>query len=925
MNAPGREARPQRRSAVRFVWRVASASLSWSLVLAAESPLQLRSPAWNPEDILLAEEASDFQFAPDATRVVWVQSRMSEESGERIAHLYLAALAGQPSPVQLTRGEHRNEGPRWSPDGRRIVFRSTRPLPKQEEATAEGQGAKSQLWVLDTAGGEPWPLTRLEREVVGYGWQDATRVVFAAAEDPSLYERMRKERKDDSIVVEDEAHAPPVRLFRVEVTKGDIERLTHNDDWIDRLWVSPDGRWAVTRHQRSLRYEFDQAVPPRTFLTDLRAGTTRELFAGMDLLPEEIVWEPDAAGFYIAAPHTRHPRYKVATISLLYHYALATEALQPVPLGWERGLAMHSALQALEDGVAALLADGVRVRPAVVRRTRSGWRREWIEGRDTAHIFDWAVYRDGRLAVLERSSANRLPEWSLARLAGGALVEERAFFALNAPLAQKPMPRTEVVRFRGARDEEVEGILSYPLGYEEGRRYPLILAIHGGPAAADLDAWSQRWAYPKMLLNQRGAFVLEVNYHGSAHYGLDWVESIGEGRYYELEIPDLLAGVAYTIERGLVDPERLATLGWSNGAILSIELTARDPRFRAASAGAGDVEWISDWGNVDFGAAFDNYYFGASPLEDPQRYLEKSPFFRLDRVVTPTLIFFGTEDRNVPPSQGWSHFRALQQLGKTEVRFVLFPGEPHGLQRLAHQRRKVEEDLAWFERHLFREATPANEALRPGSPLALLLSKRDYPRLGEALGVVHEGIPVPETVRFEGIEVGRFEVTRAQFAAFDPSYAVPPGTGNYPANAIAFEQARAYCRWLSERTGRRFRLPTAAEAAILFKPDSTARENTLDRWAGYPVNPEDFARLRGELARLEAGALLEEVASHPGRGDPPVFDLGGNVAEWIVAADGSPQLAGGSADRPADPKGMPGEAAPAYRGFRVVVEAAVSR
>ena len=108
------------------------------------------------------------------------------------------------------------------------------------------------------------------------------------------------------------------------------------------------------------------------------------------------------------------------------------------------------------------------------------------------------------------------------------------------------------------------------------------------------------------------------------------------------------------------------------------------------------MEWISDWANVDFGASFDNYYFGASPLEDPELYIRKSPFFRLGEVTTPTIIYTGTEDRNVPPHQSWSLFRALQQLEKAPARLVLFPGEPHGLRKIAHQRRKVEEDMAWF-------------------------------------------------------------------------------------------------------------------------------------------------------------------------------------------------------------------------------------
>jgi dienelactone hydrolase len=393
------------------------------------------------------------------------------------------------------------------------------------------------------------------------------------------------------------------------------------------------------------------------------------------------------------------------------------------------------------------------------------------------------------------------------------------------------------------------------------------------------------------------------------------VESIGGGKYYSLEVPDLEAGAQYLIDRGLVHPDSIATAGWSNGAILSTALTVQNPqRYRAAIIGAGDVEWISDWGNVDFGAAFDNYYFGASPLEDPQRYIELSPYFKLDRVRTPTLLFTGTEDRNVPPSQSWSHFRALQQLGNTDTRLVLFPGEPHGLRKLAHQRRKVTEEMRWLERHLWGAEDTLSLALRSGSPLAGLLKRTQAARTPQGLlGVVVNDLLVPETATRDSLDIGRFEVTRAQWAAFDASYRFDPGTGNLPVSDVSFERAREYAAWLATHTGQAFRLPTTAEREGL----GGSGGNTLDWWAGYAPNPEDAARLGALLDDVASGALLKEAGtSDDGAGDPPVWDLGGNVAEWTVAADGEGALIGGSADRPKDAKDRP--ASPGYRGLRIV-------
>ncbi|HZY83952.1 MAG TPA: prolyl oligopeptidase family serine peptidase, partial [Gemmataceae bacterium] len=308
------------------------------------------------------------------------------------------------------------------------------------------------------------------------------------------------------------------------------------------------------------------------------------------------------------------------------------------------------------------------------------------------------------------------------------------------------------------------------------------------------------------------------------------------------------------------------------------------------------------------------------PLDDPRLYVRKSPFYRLDRVRTPTLIFFGAEDRVVATEQGWVQYRGLQQLGKAPVRFVLFPGEKHLLTKLAHQRRKVEEELAWFDRHLFKPGPAAkNEALKEGSPLAWALKRKQARRDGRRYGTLEKGVLAPETVKHGALHVGRFEVTRAQFAEFDKQYEVGPGRENYPASGVTFEQARAYCAWLSKATGRRYRLPTAAEADDLYDKAEDG-DNTLDAWAGYAVNPDDAVRLRPKLAELGPGALLREVGAGRAAGDAAVFDLGGNVAEWVTAKDGKGELRGGSADRPADARRRRADAALEYRGFRVVRE-----
>jgi dipeptidyl aminopeptidase/acylaminoacyl peptidase len=863
----------------------------------------LAQQKWTVDDILMAERGDQFRLSRDGRLAVWVKSQMDRDKGESVSHLFLRNLADN-FEVQLTRGTDSHSSPRFSPDGRRIAFLTSR----KASGAPGGAGGDSagetgpQVWLIDSRGGEPWQLTRFEKGVRQFDWLDDNTLLLAAPEDPSLHAQKIKERKDTSEVVDDEKHAPPVRLFRFDLKTKTATRLTENTDRIQSLVVSADGAWAVTVHERSLHYIYDQEIEPVTFLHDLKKGTAKQLFAGGKLLPGRFSWSPDNGGFYFSAPFTTHPKYHNAAIQLLYYFDLAAGRETQVNLDWENGLAMG--FGAVPGGVLALVANGVRPRAALYMRDGSAWKRSWVESEHAGNIFGLETGGDGKTVLYDHSTASVPEQWYAAQLEGSALKNAKPITDLNPGLKKKTIAKTEPMRWKGARGEEVEGMLYYPHNYEAGKKYPLVVMIHGGPAGADMDNFSERMSYPHNLMAQRGAFVFKPNYHGSSEYGLKWLESIGGGNYNELEWIDVETGVDSLIARGLVDPERLGVMGWSNGSIITIELTTRTTRYKAASAGAGDVNWISDWGNAVFGRAFDDYYLGKSPLEDPQFYVKKSPLFRMDKVRTPTIIFFGTEDKQVPTEQGWQHYRALQQLGKTDVKFILFPGEAHGPRKLVHQRRKLEEEMAWFDKYLFKTTADSNEALKPESPLAAALKKK-------AAG------NVPETVPRGEIEIGRFEVTRAQYAAFDPKYRVEPGTADYPATGVSFDDARRYCEWLSAATGRKYRLGTEAEMEPFLKAGKG--ENTLDYWAGYPVNADDAKLLTPSVEGLGPGALLRPVGSFHGNGDDPIFDLGGNAAEWVVTQNGAGKASGGSADRPLDPKSTARPRAD-YIGFRVVKE-----
>ena len=417
-----------------------------------------------------------------------------------------------------------------------------------------------------------------------------------------------------------------------------------------------------------------------------------------------------------------------------------------------------------------------------------------------------------------------------------------------------------------------------------------MLSIHGGPAGVTRDLWRERWSTYPQIIAQRGAFVLKPNYHGSSNHGQKFVESI-KHNYYTPELEDITKGIAELNRRGLIDMDQLGTMGWSNGAILTTMLTVRYPdMFKVACPGAGDVNWTSDYGTCAFGVSFDQSYFGGAPWDDVdgktynEAYIKYSPLFEMEKVKTPTIIFHGSNDRSVPRDQGWEYYRALQQAGNVPVRFLWFPGQPHGLKKITHQKRKMEEELKWIDTYLFKTHQPKNEAFKKDSPLAKLIERDTFANVNGLVGTTfnHRIIPEVVAIKKDSLFLGRFEVTNGQFKQFMKKFSYPSGQDNYPA-IVTPQQANNYIKWLNKLTKKHYRLPNRKEARDWHKKalSVAAKENTLRYWAGYDLTINDVPAFKEKLNGLKASLYLSAGQFAPVKiGSASIFDLGGNAAEF---------------------------------------------
>jgi dipeptidyl aminopeptidase/acylaminoacyl peptidase len=270
----------------------------------------------------------------------------------------------------------------------------------------------------------------------------------------------------------------------------------------------------------------------------------------------------------------------------------------------------------------------------------------------------------------------------------------------NRELAAVPAPRTEVIRWTGAKGQEIEGLLTYPTGYAAGTKVPLVLNIHGGPAGVFVQNFTGTpGAYPIAAFAAKGIAVLRPNPRGSSGYGwafryanhADW----GGGDYV-----DLMKGVDKAIEMGVADPARLGVMGWSYGGFMTSWIITQTQRFKAASVGAAVTNLESFNGTADIPGFIPDYFDGQA-WENPAAYRTHGAMTAVKNVKTPSLIQHNEGDLRVPISQGYEFFNALRHLG-VESRMLVFPRQAHGPTEPKATLKTMQSNLDWFVEKLLK-------------------------------------------------------------------------------------------------------------------------------------------------------------------------------------------------------------------------------
>jgi dipeptidyl aminopeptidase/acylaminoacyl peptidase len=304
---------------------------------------------------------------------------------------------------------------------------------------------------------------------------------------------------------------------------------------------------------------------------------------------------------------------------------------------------------------------------------------------------------DGKIAVLAASTPTTLTELyqtEVVRWRPMPITE------MTAQVAAWNLGTSEVVSWTSTDGTPIEGVLHKPRDFQAGRRYPLLVIIHGGPTGVDYPTPVAGGVYPLLQWLAKGALVLRPNYRGSAGYGEKFrslnVRNLGVGDEW-----DVLSGVDHLIRQGLVDSTRLGAMGWSQGGYISAFLTTTTTRFRAISVGAGISDWMTYYVNTDI-HPFTRQYLQGTPWSDPEIYAKTSPMTYITQARTPTLIQHGEFDRRVPIPNAYQLYQGLQDMG-VPARLVVYKGFGHGINKPKERLAATWHNWQWFAKWIWGE------------------------------------------------------------------------------------------------------------------------------------------------------------------------------------------------------------------------------
>jgi dipeptidyl aminopeptidase/acylaminoacyl peptidase len=686
-------------------------------------------------DMQLMRQAGSPAPSPDRKWLLYTISTADWKEARRQSDIYVVSMEqGVASTKQLTFTKDKNESsPQWSRDGSFFAFLSNRDAP----ASATGQ---SQIYLMRADGGEARKVTdakdgvanfaftkdgkrliyragkageeqlysvavasideakpeQLTKQPAGVGdWgltQDSRRIYFITDDTVDADEKLRREKRFTVNIRN--ADTPLSSLWAVDLEPVKVTRLTKDPNiTVSGFAISPDGKYVGFRGTSANRYErniTESSINADDYLLEVATGQIERLTNNKEIGESNISFSPDSKWIAFSAPDDM-TRYTMKN-TRVYVRGVADKGGQWRKLGSSFDGDVSVGFWS-EDGKTIYFNEGIKATNQVMALdVASGAVKQLTQ--EKAAI---ALARDANTGALFVNFSDPKTPSTIFAISSVDQVTNRASWKqltdANPQVRSFQLGDAEEITWKSKDGKPVGGVLLKPVGYKAGQRYPLIVAIHGGPAGADVLGFNG--GYGSQVYAGAGYVVLMPNYRGSTNYGEAHKTGI-VGNYFPPGFDDIMTGVDFLIQQGVADGDKMGALGWSAGGHWSNWILTHTDRFKAISSGAGTSNWISMYAQSDVQRNRQFYLGDKLPYEDFDAYWVQSPLKYIKNAKTPTMIHVVEGDPRVPSPQSIELHMALKKLG-VPTELFLYPGASHGIPDPRNQLVKSVAEMAWMD------------------------------------------------------------------------------------------------------------------------------------------------------------------------------------------------------------------------------------
>jgi dipeptidyl aminopeptidase/acylaminoacyl peptidase len=652
-----------------------AACAALALCLATAGPSAQAPTPPSIDDVLNLKRVGSPAISPDGRLAAYTVRETNWDENAYETEISIGDAATGRSR-QVTNARKSSSQPAWSPDGAWLAFVSDR-------------DGKRQIYRIALAGGEAERLTNVDEGVNAFDWSpDGSQIAFTMADPTSEAMKEREKRWGDVRVEDQDLRYTHLHLLDLETRA--TRQLTSGAFVVGNFEWSPDGRLIAFDHR--LTSDPADSGTADISMVDVATGTRTVVVAqeGPDANPR---WSPDGQRIaFVSAMGKPFFYYQNNVIAAIRpgstQIASLTDAFDENPglVAWTKAGVMFSASQRTRSYL-------FTVNPDTRAIARHAVRDEWQGS-------GFSPTPDGTRVAFVGAGPTEFPDVYVAPVATMAAVKVSD---TGAQVKSWPAHGRDVVTWTSQDGQTIEGVLHKPADFQSGRRYPLLVVIHGGPTGVSRPVPYSNYIgyYPIDAFLDRGALVLEPNYRGSAGYGEKFrslnVRNLGIGDAW-----DVLSGIDSLATKGLVDRDRVGAMGWSQGGYISAFLATRHAdRFKAISVGAGISDWMTYYVNTDI-HPFTRQYLKATPWDDPKIYADTSPLTSIRQARAPTLIQHGDQDARVPIPNAFALYQGLRDQ-RVPVQLVVFKGFGHGLNRPKANRAAMQQNYDWFMRYVLNQ------------------------------------------------------------------------------------------------------------------------------------------------------------------------------------------------------------------------------